>query len=121
MWKRNLSEWPRVAQAYVPPFPRVLRPLEPLEQKRARLGWYARKRGILETDLLLGTWAPLHLPTLNAQELEEFDILLHENDWSLYYWFTKAQEPPAHIASLSILPSIQEHAKNKDKKILRMP
>ena len=104
-----------------PAIPRIPRPNEPREAKVARLLYYSRKRGILETDLLLSTWAQEHLGALTADELEEYDILLHENDWSIYYWLTSATPPPPHILQLSILESLKEHTKNKGKKILSMP
>jgi succinate dehydrogenase assembly factor 2 len=104
-----------------PGIPRIPRPNEPQEQKISRLLYYSRKRGILETDLLLSTWAQENLKSLTMDQLEEYDILLHENDWSIYYWLTNATQPPPHILKLSILEGLKEHTKNKGKKILSMP
>ncbi len=120
------GEWvnpsPITPQEYNPPsFTPKLRPNETSSQKRARLYYYSRKRGILETDLLLSTWAETYLSKLNDKELQEYDTLLCENDWNLYYWLTNASIPPPHIQQLSILVSLKEHAKNKSKKVLRMP
>lgn len=50
---------------------------ENVEQKRARLLYQSRKRGILETDLLLSTFAQRHLQTWSLQELQEFDEVRH--------------------------------------------
>jgi Flavinator of succinate dehydrogenase len=46
---------------------------ESLETVRARLVYQSRKRGTLESDLLLSTFAQEHLGTMNAEELSEFD------------------------------------------------
>lgn len=60
--------------------------------KRARLVYQCRKRGTLESDLLLSTFAAAHLPTLSRPLLDQFDLLLDENDWDLYYWATQKEE-----------------------------
>jgi succinate dehydrogenase flavin-adding protein (antitoxin of CptAB toxin-antitoxin module) len=55
---------------------------------RALATWEAvsSKRGILENDILLGTFAARHLPSLRPDELRLYDDLLCENDWDIYYW-----------------------------------
>jgi hypothetical protein len=40
---------------------------------RARLLYQSRKRGILETDLLLSTFAHKHLATMSETEMREYD------------------------------------------------
>jgi succinate dehydrogenase assembly factor 2 len=60
--------------ANMPPPPEPLpRPGESTETTRARLVYQSRKRGTLENDLLLGTFAQEHLGTMSAEELSEFD------------------------------------------------
>ena len=81
----------------------------------------SRKRGILETDLLLSSWADKNLEILDLKSLKEYEILLHENDWNIYYWLTKSMEAPIHISKLGILESLILHSLNLEKKILRMP
>lgn len=51
----------------------------------------ARKRGTLESDLLMSTFAATHLSTMTPSQLDEFDLLLDENDWDLYYWATQRE------------------------------
>jgi len=46
---------------------------EPVEQLRARLVYQSRKRGTLESDLLLSTFARDNLATMNEAELKEYD------------------------------------------------
>jgi succinate dehydrogenase assembly factor 2 len=57
----------------VPPPEPLLRRGECLETMRARLVYQSRKRGTLESDLLLSTFAQEHLDTMNAEEMSEFD------------------------------------------------
>ncbi|KAI0881693.1 DUF339-domain-containing protein [Annulohypoxylon maeteangense] len=64
---------------------------------RARLVYQSRKRGILETDLLLSTFADAHLPTMTREQMTQYDLFLDENDWDIYYWAT--QEPPSNTVS----------------------
>ncbi|KAE8158784.1 WD40 repeat-like protein [Aspergillus tamarii] len=59
---------------------------------RARLLYQSRKRGILESDLLLSTFADVYLSKMNKEQLQEYDRFLDENDWDIYYWAT--QDPP---------------------------
>jgi len=55
-----------------PPAP-LERPNESIEVTRARLVYQSRKRGTLESDLLLSTFARDHLGGMNHEELKEFD------------------------------------------------
>ncbi|KAI1416103.1 DUF339-domain-containing protein [Hypoxylon sp. FL1857] len=64
---------------------------------RARLVYQSRKRGILETDLLLSTFADEYLPKMTREQMAQYDRFLDENDWDIYYWAT--QEPPSNAIS----------------------
>ncbi|KAI0551555.1 Flavinator of succinate dehydrogenase-domain-containing protein [Xylaria curta] len=67
---------------------------------RARLVYQSRKRGILETDLLLSTFADQYLPTMSRDQMVEYDLFLDENDWDIYYWATQ-EEPSATTTSFT--------------------
>ncbi|KAI1423669.1 Flavinator of succinate dehydrogenase-domain-containing protein [Xylaria sp. FL1777] len=58
---------------------------------RARLVYQSRKRGILETDLLLSTFADEYLPKMTLDQMTEYDLFLDENDWDIYYWATQEE------------------------------
>lgn len=60
----------------------------------------SRKRGILESDLVLSTFAAKHLPTMTPAQLTEYDLFLDENDWDIYYWATQ------HEPNSSTNPSV---------------
>ncbi|KAI1742702.1 Flavinator of succinate dehydrogenase-domain-containing protein [Xylaria scruposa] len=72
---------------------------------RARLVYQSRKRGILETDLLLSTFADQYLPTMSRDQMVEYDLFLDENDWDIYYWAT--QEEPSSSSSTTSTSSSQ--------------
>lgn len=46
---------------------------EEKETLRARLVYQTRKRGTLETDLILSTFAKEYLPTMTEEEMKQFD------------------------------------------------
>lgn len=97
---------------------------ETKETKIARLVYQSRKRGILESDLLLSRFAKKYLNTFTEAELEEYDQLLDEPDWDIYYWATKNYDVtplPDRWKESKILKLLQESAKNHEKEILRMP
>ncbi|KAI1156971.1 Flavinator of succinate dehydrogenase-domain-containing protein [Nemania diffusa] len=71
---------------------------------RARLVYQSRKRGILETDLLLSTFADAYLPTMTREQMDEYDLFLDENDWDIYYWATQ-EEPSSSPKSSSSNPT----------------
>ncbi|KAF4464408.1 EMI5 [Fusarium albosuccineum] len=90
--------------------------------KRARLVYQSRKRGTLESDLLLSTFASAHLPTLSTKLLDQYDLLLDENDWDIYYWATQKEELSSTNPSSPESPSTSDiDAKPASDQITRHP
>jgi succinate dehydrogenase assembly factor 2 len=116
------GEWTSTKPTFYDPpsFPLKQRD-ESIQVFRKRLLYSSRKRGILETDLLLSSWAKDNLDNLDLKGLKEYEVLLHENDWNIYYWLTGGLEAPEHVKKLGILESLKLHSLNLDKKILKMP
>ncbi|KIJ36694.1 hypothetical protein M422DRAFT_61099 [Sphaerobolus stellatus SS14] len=88
---------------------------------KARLVYQSRKRGTLETDLLLSTFAGENLDSMSVEEMREFDRLMDEPDWDIYYWATGKREPPARWASSTLIPKLRKHTANEGKTVRRMP
>ncbi|KIP07296.1 hypothetical protein PHLGIDRAFT_19209 [Phlebiopsis gigantea 11061_1 CR5-6] len=88
---------------------------------RARLVYQSRKRGTLESDLLLSTFAKEQLGAMPEAELNEFDRLMDEPDWDIYYWATGKRTPPERWANSALLEKLRIHAKNEGKAVRRMP
>jgi antitoxin CptB len=66
--------------------------------KRLRLrSW---RRGTKEMDLILGGFADAELAGLDGATLDDYERLLEENDWDLYYWVTGAREVPETYSAL---------------------
>ncbi|MBP7240405.1 succinate dehydrogenase assembly factor 2 [Amaricoccus sp.] len=66
--------------------------------KRLRLR--AWRRGMRETDLLLGPFADAELGRLSPSELDAFESLLHENDQDLYLWISRNSGQPGHFDAI---------------------
>ncbi|EFI27349.1 mitochondrial protein [Coprinopsis cinerea okayama7 len=105
-------------EARIQPLPR---PNESESSLRARLVYQSRKRGTLETDLLLSTFAQENLAKMSVPELKEFDKLLDEPDWDIYYWCTGKRTPPERWAKSELLEKLRVHAQNEGKVVRRMP
>ncbi|KAL7923695.1 Flavinator of succinate dehydrogenase domain-containing protein [Trichoderma austrokoningii] len=73
--------------------------------KRARLLYQSRKRGTLESDLLLSTFASQNLPTMTTDELTQYDLFLDENDWDIYYWATQKEPNSSTNPSVASSPA----------------
>lgn len=97
---------------------------ETIDTIRARLLYQSRKRGILESDLLLSRFAKKYLNELSMEDLKEYDQLLDEPDWDIYYWATENYDVtplPDRWRDSKILKMLQQDAKNEAGEILRMP
>ena len=73
---------------------------EDTETRLKRLRMRAWRRGMKETDLLLGQFADRALSELNASDLDSFERLLSENDQDILAWATGATEPPREFEAL---------------------
>ncbi|KAH7953861.1 hypothetical protein HPB49_013117 [Dermacentor silvarum] len=89
---------------------------EDTETQRARLLYQSRKRGMLENDLILSTFAAKHLASFNAEQLQQYDRLINlpSNDWDIYYWATGARETPPEFES-EVMSLLREHVRNDER------
>ncbi|CED85212.1 mitochondrion protein [Phaffia rhodozyma] len=94
---------------------------EDIETTRKRLIYQTRKRGMLEGDLLLATFARDRLEGMSPELVKEFDELLDEADWDIYYWCTNRKTPPAKWAKSQLLEDLRVHTKNEGKVVRSMP
>lgn len=87
---------------------------ESIEQKRSRLCYQSRKRGMLENGLLLGCFAGKYLNGFNQKELDEYDHLINQvsNDWDLYYWAVGKNEVPDQFNN-SVFKLLKEFSTNE--------
>ena len=103
------------------PFPDV--GIESMDVKRARLQYQSRKRGMLENDLLLATFASEHLFKLNEKQLDLYDKLINgvSNDWDIFYWVV-GQKPTPDYFNNEVMDMLKLHAKNLKREMrIRQP
>ncbi|CAG9766688.1 unnamed protein product [Ceutorhynchus assimilis] len=89
---------------------------EDLKQRKARLVYQSRKRGMLENDLLLSTFIAKHLDTFTPQQIDTYDKLINgpSNDWDIYYWASEVKPIPADYNN-DIMQMLKIHCKNLNK------
>lgn len=71
---------------------------ETLEIRLKRLRMQSWRRGMRETDLMLGPYADAELAALDGPALDAFEALLDEADGDLYGWIAGRAPPPRHHA-----------------------
>jgi succinate dehydrogenase assembly factor 2 len=92
-------------------------------EKRARLLYQSRKRGMLENGILLSCFAGKYLKGMNDDQLSMFDNLINKpsNDWDIFHWITGKTPTPTEYQS-EIMDSLKEFVQNKNKQErLRQP
>lgn len=98
------------------PNPYIERQNESLIDRKARLLYQSRKRGMLENGLILSTFAGKYLNSFNKEQLSLYDELINKpsNDWDLYYWATGVKETPKEFQN-EIMDLLKRHVKNELK------
>ncbi|XP_072942130.1 succinate dehydrogenase assembly factor 2-A, mitochondrial-like [Epargyreus clarus] len=93
-----------------------------LETRKARLHYQSRKRGMLENDLLLSTFAKKHLDSLNEEQTLMYDRLINSpsNDWDIFYWVVGKVPTPKEYDN-EVMDLLKKHAKNEQRVTLRQP
>ncbi|XP_063892644.1 succinate dehydrogenase assembly factor 2-B, mitochondrial [Helicoverpa armigera] len=93
-----------------------------LEKAKSRLLYQSRKRGMLENDLLLSTFAKKYLDSLTEEQTIMYDRLINtvSNDWDLFYWMVEKQPTPKEYDNV-IMDMLKKHAKNEDRVALKQP
>jgi antitoxin CptB len=65
-----------------------------LDERRRRILFRAWRRGVREMDLIMGSFADAHLPTMNEDEVAEFERLLDLPDPQALAWIIGGEHPP---------------------------
>jgi succinate dehydrogenase assembly factor 2 len=82
------------------------------EVRRKRLIYRSKQRGWLEVDLLLGSWASAHVPSLKGEQLEQYERILNQETIDIYNIITKQIPPPPGVDS-PVLRILQDYASSK--------
>jgi|APTNR8051073442_1049403.scaffolds.fasta_scaffold03398_4 antitoxin CptB len=78
-----------------------------------QLRFRAWRRGFREHDFLMGTYADQELDALTDSELDEFDALLNQQDWDVYYWIIGQNEVPRQFSG-KVMQALQSFASLKN-------
>ena len=78
--------------------------------RRKRMIYRSKQRGWLEADLLLGSWAVENVPKLNADELDQYELLLKEETINIYNFISGKDPLPSHLIDLPIMQRLKEYA-----------
>ncbi|QUS34945.1 succinate dehydrogenase assembly factor 2 [Falsirhodobacter algicola] len=87
---------------------------EAADARLKRLSMRSWRRGMKEMDLVLGPWSDTHLSGLTAEELDQYELLLEENDQDLLACILGRREPWGPFAPL--LATISGHARTRWQK-----
>lgn len=86
-----------------------------LEIRRKRLIYRSKQRGWLEVDVLLGTWACDHVPTLANEELDQFEDFVNMETIDIYNVITLRLDVPEDMkrpGGQGVVERIQEWARS---------
>jgi antitoxin CptB len=71
--------------------------------------WRARQRGLLELDVIVGSFADKHLPTLSDKETEDFGVVLSLESPDLYKLLSGQVLIPEELKSNEALLKLLKH------------
>ena len=74
--------------------------METQEHFVKRLRMRSIRRGIKEMDIILSHFSEMTLNSLSVEQLQNYDVLLSENDHDLYAWVSGALPPPDKFSEI---------------------
>lgn len=83
--------------------------LEELDKRRKRLIFRAWHRGTREMDLIMGSFADKHVPTMDLAGLDAFEELLNTSDPDVYDWISGQKPAPANLVT-PVLEMLLRHS-----------
>lgn len=97
---------------------RPIDPNESVENKRRRLIYQSRYRGMVEMDLIFGHFARCKLATLDAAMLDEYDTLLKQLDSELFRWLVMGVDVPEELAQLRCYTELRRFIQEERTELL---
>lgn len=77
--------------------------------RRRRMIYRAKQRGWLEVDLLLGSYAAIHVPSMTTAQLDEFEQILKAETIDTFNFITGKDALPRHLTGNSVMKDIQNY------------
>eukprot|EP01089_Gocevia_fonbrunei_P004202 TRINITY_DN14218_c0_g1_i1.p1 TRINITY_DN14218_c0_g1~~TRINITY_DN14218_c0_g1_i1.p1 ORF type:complete len:133 (+),score=27.15 TRINITY_DN14218_c0_g1_i1:27-425(+) len=86
-----------------------------LDGKRKMLLYRSKERGMLENDLILGTFAYNNLSNLSEAQVDQYELILNQLDPDLYQWLTNKAELPPELDN-EVMAMLKAHTQNRPLK-----
>jgi succinate dehydrogenase flavin-adding protein (antitoxin of CptAB toxin-antitoxin module) len=80
-----------------------------LEGVKKQLLWRARQRGLLELDVILGSFADKNLKAMTASETQEFEKILALESPDLFKLLSGQIPPSSDLTNNSVLKKLMHH------------
>lgn len=78
------------------------------EQRIKRILYRTWYRGCKETDKILGGFAKLHAEGMTDAELDQFEVILEEQDTDLYHWLTEQKPLPPEYKDNKVMRALMD-------------
>ncbi|EFA80412.1 DUF339 family protein [Heterostelium album PN500] len=78
---------------------------------RKKLIYQSKERGMLENDLLLGSFASKYLNDFDHNKLVEYDNIIQQPDPDIYNWALNKQDIPEEL-NTEVMKLLQHHCQN---------
>jgi antitoxin CptB len=88
---------------------------EGLDVRRRRLLFRAWRRGVRETDLIVGRFADAYIDKFDDAALDDFERLIEVPNAELYSWVTGSQDVPQNFDTAVLRQLIGFHHRSEAK------
>ena len=89
---------------------------EGLDDRRKRLLFRAWRRGVRETDLIVGRFADVYIDRFDEAALDDFERLIEVPNAELYNWVSGEAEAPAEHDTAVLRDLKTFHTMSKDQR-----
>ena len=83
-----------------------------LDERRRRILFRAWRRGVRETDLIVGRFADAYIEAFDESSLNDFERLIEVPNAALYAWVVGAEDAPAEFDTTVLRQLISFHAES---------
>ena len=80
-----------------------------LEEKRRRMLYHSKQRGWLELDLILGTFAEKYLASLGPKDIDDYALILEEENPDMFKWLSGQIPIPDNLKDLPVMDLLLKH------------
>jgi antitoxin CptB len=89
---------------------------EGLDVRRRKLLFRAWRRGVRETDLIIGRFADVYIDRFDEPALDDFERLIEAPNAELYAWVTGVEAIPATYDTAVLRNLIAFHMQGEEKR-----